>query len=248
MTAKSAGNFSCAATRNDWNVSTDAGMSCYSPISADRKENSQLNLLFGHFGSIFTYFTVGTLGVVDDREHFKSSSNVLMQQRECEWRVIKAALMGNARTQWNSMCRVGSVAEGVWCGQWKSLVSHCACVCMCVCEREMSSCSVCQLMFLVEWQHNKQQHKTALIRVPPPLQTVISRHANMRLSAQTLRCSVRCTCKHMHVGFSVWGLFLYKVFFFQMKSLWMYVTLIYLWLQYTGILAFQLITVCKVQL
>lgn len=34
----------------------------------------------------------------------------------------KSALMGNTRTQQNLVCCVGSVAQGVWCGQWKTLV------------------------------------------------------------------------------------------------------------------------------
>lgn len=33
MTAESAGNFSCAATRNDCNAKADAGTSCCSPPS-----------------------------------------------------------------------------------------------------------------------------------------------------------------------------------------------------------------------
>ena len=45
MTAKGAGNFSCAATRNDCNVSADAGMSCCSPISSWWQERQRQTLL-----------------------------------------------------------------------------------------------------------------------------------------------------------------------------------------------------------
>lgn len=46
MTAESVGNFSCAATRNDWNASADAGTSCHGLISRRWQggRNSQLSV------------------------------------------------------------------------------------------------------------------------------------------------------------------------------------------------------------
>lgn len=60
--------------------------------------------------------------------------------------------MRNTRTRQNSVCCVGSVAEGVWRGQWKSLVSRGVYACVKECVRQ------CQLMFLVEWRDDKQQY------------------------------------------------------------------------------------------
>lgn len=88
--------------------------------------------------SALSNVTVRTRGVII-QNILKPSLKILMQGREYQQRVIKAALMGNARTRQNLVCRVGSVAECVWWGQWKSLVSHCVCVCARVCVRESAS-------------------------------------------------------------------------------------------------------------
>lgn len=86
--------------------------------------------------SALSNVTVRTQGVII-QNILKPNLKILMQGREYQQRVIKAALMVNARTRQNLVCRVGSVAECVWWGQWKSLVSHCVRVCVreCVCER-----------------------------------------------------------------------------------------------------------------
>ena len=130
MTAESAGNFSCAATRNDCNVSADAGMSCYSPISSWWQEgethSSSLSLLTPSFLLVLQLERC----VLWWWRTFKKKKEKEAKSR-CKWRVIKSALLGNTRTQsavWGVWPRVSAGANGK-----ASSPAVCVCVCVCMC-------------------------------------------------------------------------------------------------------------------
>lgn len=130
MTAESAGNFSCAATRNDCNVNTDAGMSCHSPISSwwQERETHSSSLYISGFSFYFGLRHSQYAGCCDDWEHFRTS---LKSFDAWEGVRVKGHKNSSDGKYQNSVCRAGSVAQGVWWGQWKSLVSHYVCASSC---------------------------------------------------------------------------------------------------------------------
>lgn len=163
MTAESAGNFSCAATRNDCNVNADAGMSCYSPISSwwQEGETHSSSLCISGSGFYFGLCHSQSDGCCDDWEYFKTSLKILMQGSQCKWMVIKTALMENTRT-W---CAVLGVWLRVSGGANGKASSPSACVPVDV----FSGMAV-----------DKQQRNMVLILLLAPLQPVILWFENTR--------------------------------------------------------------------
>lgn len=139
------------------------------------------------------------------------------------------------------MCRVGSVAQGVCRGQWKSLVSHCVCVPV----RVFSGMAV-----------DKQQRNMVLILLLARLQPAMLRFESTRDSGWT-HVNEHRIFTHRDFRLRHCTLHFFLIYFFTQSILlafrvrllwiqWLYATLIYLWLPYTWTLTFQLITVCKV--